>query len=235
LQLGLGESSSLKSTFGWARIEVLGSLFSLVFLGSLSFATSIECLQTLFHSGHLDTMHLSFGICVLAGVHFAVWVIIFLLIGGKYLILRKKSEFANDSLLDIGYSHQQSDAMFKRTQSGELSLQVPTNKPKDAFMSCNLDQVLEVPFKHVFRDLAGHLKKDNGSVLAPKIIISTFLGCFMLLLIATLAHVSHTHYPIPYVKYIDPCIALLSILILGLTRLDYLKMQLSFKLSKITS
>jgi Co/Zn/Cd efflux system component len=78
------KSPGLKSTFGWARLEVLGSLSSLVFLGSLSFASAIECLQTLFHSHHLDAMHMSLAVCIVALVHFAVWLLIFLLVGGEF-------------------------------------------------------------------------------------------------------------------------------------------------------
>ena len=48
---------SLVNTFGWKRMEVVGSLSSLIFLFSLCFATAVESLQTLFHNDHLDTLH----------------------------------------------------------------------------------------------------------------------------------------------------------------------------------
>merc|ERR1712013_146827 len=50
-----GDDESLKNTFGWRRMEVVGSISSLVFLFSLCFGTIIEALQTLFHTSHLDT------------------------------------------------------------------------------------------------------------------------------------------------------------------------------------
>ena len=34
-----------RSSFGWGRLEAVGSLCTLVFLGSLSFGTTIEALQ----------------------------------------------------------------------------------------------------------------------------------------------------------------------------------------------
>ena len=71
-----------KSTFGWHRIETVGALSSLVFLGSLSFGTAIEALQTMFHSGHLDLMHKPIYIFILASVHVLVWLLIMKLIGG---------------------------------------------------------------------------------------------------------------------------------------------------------
>ena len=41
------ETITQKSTFGWHRIETVGALSSLVFLGSLSFGTAIEALQVI--------------------------------------------------------------------------------------------------------------------------------------------------------------------------------------------
>jgi Co/Zn/Cd efflux system component len=73
---------SLKNTFGWRRIEVVGSIASLVFLFSLCFATMIEALQTVFHTSHLDTMHHPKWIMVLVGGHVAVWLVSFFVIGG---------------------------------------------------------------------------------------------------------------------------------------------------------
>jgi len=73
---------SLKNTFGWRRMEVVGSIASLVFLFSLCFATMIEALQTLFHTDHLDTMHHPEWIMVLVGGNLAVWLVSFFVIGG---------------------------------------------------------------------------------------------------------------------------------------------------------
>lgn len=175
--LSRGENS-LKSTFGWARIEVVGSLFSLVFLASLSFASSIECIQTIVHSGHLDVMHHSFSICILAGVHFVVWIIIFCLIGG--------------------YSHQQSEVIFNRGSGGQVSLLMPSIKTKEAFVSFSLDHMFRIPFRHVFRDLA---------------VVS------MLLVVAMIGHISATRFTIPNIIYIDPCVALIGIIMLVSTSL----------------
>ena len=61
---------SLQNTFGWRRMEVVGSISSLVFLFSLCFATAIEALQTLFHNDHLDTMHHPDWIMITVGGHY---------------------------------------------------------------------------------------------------------------------------------------------------------------------
>eukprot|EP00092_Neocalanus_flemingeri_P090158 GFUD01114168.1.p1 GENE.GFUD01114168.1~~GFUD01114168.1.p1 ORF type:complete len:367 (-),score=88.31 GFUD01114168.1:241-1341(-) len=73
---------SLKNTFGWRRMEVVGSIASLVFLFSLCFATMIEALQTVFHTDHLDTMHHPEWIMLLVGSNLAVWLVSFFVIGG---------------------------------------------------------------------------------------------------------------------------------------------------------
>ena len=62
-----GGESGLGNTFGWRRMEVVGSIGSLVFLFSLCFATFIEALQTIFHNEHLDTMHHSDWIMIALG------------------------------------------------------------------------------------------------------------------------------------------------------------------------
>jgi len=75
-------NASLKNTFGWRRMEVVGSIASLVFLFSLCFATFIEALQTVFHNDHLDTMHHPDWILFLICAHLAVWMVTFVIIGG---------------------------------------------------------------------------------------------------------------------------------------------------------
>ncbi|XP_040571399.1 uncharacterized protein [Lepeophtheirus salmonis] len=70
-------------TYGYSRIPVLGLIGSQIFLFSMCFATTVETLQTLFHIDHLDVMHTPGKVCILAGIHFGIWVVTFLLIGGN--------------------------------------------------------------------------------------------------------------------------------------------------------
>jgi len=76
------QEKTLKNTFGWHRLEVVGSICSLVFLSSLCFATFIESIQTLFHSDHLDTMHNPEWILFAIAGHFCVWLMLFFITGG---------------------------------------------------------------------------------------------------------------------------------------------------------
>jgi len=73
---------SLKNTFGWRRLDVVGSISSLVFLFSLCFATAIEALQTVFHNGHLDTMHHPDWIMVTVCGNLGLWLLSFVTVGG---------------------------------------------------------------------------------------------------------------------------------------------------------
>lgn len=52
--LQLSDAQTLKNTFGWARIEILGSLFNMIFFAALCFSLAVECIQTMAHSGHED-------------------------------------------------------------------------------------------------------------------------------------------------------------------------------------
>ena len=78
------------NTFGWRRMEVVGSLSSLVFLFSLCFATAIEALQTLFHNDHLDTLHHPDWIMFLLAANLVVWLVSLFTLGG-YSHHQKKS------------------------------------------------------------------------------------------------------------------------------------------------
>ena len=88
---------SLVNTFGWKRMEVVGSLSSLIFLFSLCFATAIESLQTLFHNDHLDTLHHPDWIMLLLAANLLVWAVSLLTLGG--------------------YTHHQSKSVRQETES----------------------------------------------------------------------------------------------------------------------
>ncbi|RWS22680.1 zinc transporter 1-like protein, partial [Leptotrombidium deliense] len=51
----MSNESTLKNTFGWARIEVLGAMFNMIFFAALCFSVTVEGLQSLAHSSHEKT------------------------------------------------------------------------------------------------------------------------------------------------------------------------------------
>lgn len=73
---------SLHNTFGWARLEVLSMLFTLLFLTALCFSVSIDSVQTALHVGHQDAMHHPLPVLVLGAVGLALNALVFCLIGG---------------------------------------------------------------------------------------------------------------------------------------------------------
>jgi len=77
-----GSNPGFGNTFGWRRMEVVGSIGSIVFLFSLCFATFIEALQTIFHNEHLDTIHHQDWILATCGGQVAVWGVAYVAIGG---------------------------------------------------------------------------------------------------------------------------------------------------------
>ena len=90
---------TLKNTFGWRRVAVVGSISSLIFLFSLCFATAIEALQTLFHSDHLHTLHHPDWVIICSGVNVILWIISYVTIGGfsyhQKLAVRQQSQSRN--------------------------------------------------------------------------------------------------------------------------------------------
>lgn len=57
IAIKMSSARTLKNTFGWARIEVLGLLISLLTLGALCFSVLVEAIQTMVHFSHIDAMH----------------------------------------------------------------------------------------------------------------------------------------------------------------------------------
>ncbi|XP_070391577.1 proton-coupled zinc antiporter SLC30A1-like isoform X1 [Dermacentor albipictus] len=77
------QERTLKNTFGWARVEVLGTLVNMLFLMALCFAISVAAVQTIVHASHENTephypmLLLFFGILGLA-----VDIVCYIVIGG---------------------------------------------------------------------------------------------------------------------------------------------------------
>ncbi|XP_068248677.1 proton-coupled zinc antiporter SLC30A1 [Palaemon carinicauda] len=73
---------SLHNTFGWARLEVLSMLTTLMFLTALCFSMAIDSIQTALHAGHQDAMHHPLHIMGLGVIGLVLNGIVFCLIGG---------------------------------------------------------------------------------------------------------------------------------------------------------
>ena len=83
------EKHSLKNTFGWARIGVLGMLISTLALAALSFSVVVEALQNIIHASHgppshSDAMHHANEVLYIGMFGILVNIACFLVIGGQY-------------------------------------------------------------------------------------------------------------------------------------------------------
>ncbi|XP_054719960.1 proton-coupled zinc antiporter SLC30A1-like [Uloborus diversus] len=79
----MSKGKTLKNTFGWARVKVLGLLVNMLFLVALCFAASVEAVQTMVHASHEDTEpRYPLLMVVLGMVNLALNIVCFVLIGG---------------------------------------------------------------------------------------------------------------------------------------------------------
>ncbi|KAK7079326.1 hypothetical protein SK128_021130 [Halocaridina rubra] len=76
------QPESLQNTFGWARLEVLSMLTTLIFLMALCFSVVIDSVQTTVHAGHQDAMHYPLHIMGLGIIGLVLNGIVYFLIGG---------------------------------------------------------------------------------------------------------------------------------------------------------
>lgn len=72
----------MKSTFGWARIDIVTMLVCCVFLASFCFSLLMEALQTLIHIDHLDAMHHPLTVMCIGASGILLNAFCYILIGG---------------------------------------------------------------------------------------------------------------------------------------------------------
>lgn len=82
----LQDAITLKNTFGWIRIEILGTLFNLIFFAALIFSIFVEGIQTLCHSGHEDVIPAYPLILVISGTAgIFLYIVLQVTVGGESL------------------------------------------------------------------------------------------------------------------------------------------------------
>ncbi|XP_076069501.1 zinc transporter 77C isoform X2 [Oratosquilla oratoria] len=75
-------AENLMNTFGWARMEVISMLSTLLFLTALCFSVSVESVQTIVHAGHQDAMHHPLPVLGVAVSGLVLNILVYALIGG---------------------------------------------------------------------------------------------------------------------------------------------------------
>lgn len=77
------KGTTLKNTFGWVRIKVLGFMVNTLFLLALCFAECVEAVQTMVHASHEDTEpKYPILLLFLGCINLALNIICFFFIGG---------------------------------------------------------------------------------------------------------------------------------------------------------
>ncbi|XP_055335347.1 proton-coupled zinc antiporter SLC30A1-like [Paramacrobiotus metropolitanus] len=181
---------SLKNTFGWARIEFLGSLFNATFLASLSFSAAVESIQQLIHlAGHSGHDH---------GVHQdeAMTIIIFGLIRCGLAVITFSARIAmKDTQTKIVVNYTQNAGV-------ELCVLQPSNS--------NGDQNSDSELRHLHK----------SPVLSPNLpvaVIRETVGPVTILACGLIIFFYGAPETYRWYLYVDPAICLTQLLILGLT------------------
>lgn len=135
----MSKGKTLKNTFGWARVKVLGLLVNMLFLGALCFAAAVEAMQTMVHASHEDTEpRFPLILVVLGLINFTLNILCFILIGG--------------------YTHHQGCSMIIQGDDVQMNCvltdpventSVPTNKTSSSFWNkaprwCGDHQTLDI-------------------------------------------------------------------------------------------
>ena len=81
----ISNQTSVKNTFGWARIEVLGMLVNMTFLVALTFSLLVEGIQQLVHSSHEISEPTNYYLLFIFGVYGLLCnLLYFNIVSGKY-------------------------------------------------------------------------------------------------------------------------------------------------------
>lgn len=136
---------SLHNTFGWARLEVLSMLTTLLFFTALCFSVTIESVQTALHVGHQDAMHHPLPVLALGGVGLALNALVFFLIGGYTHHQGCFLEMRDSGSVWVGRQVTE-----EAVQAGRRTL-----SSRDCIAGGNRPQKARQRFKEVVRDTCG--------------------------------------------------------------------------------
>jgi zinc transporter 1 len=192
-------------------------MFSIIFLGALCFGTTVEALQTITHSDHLDVMHQPVYITILAGIDFLVWCLVFRLIGGytfhqrtalEAKWLKKNPHLPCPNERGEGENKQDMDSDVE--ESEENTLQMTDMNPSTEKVTSNA--ISKGP-KSFFDD-PRHEPLNLSRDLAP---------CFLLIITCLIVYlIDQENYP-NAPKYVDPVMALITIGFLILSSIPMMK------------
>ena len=191
-------------------------MVSIIFLSALCFGATVEALQTIIHSGHLDVMHQPLYITILAGIDFLVWCLVFRLIGGytfhQRTALEAKWLKKNPHLPcpNVTESENEQHVESEMEDHETNNLQITDMYPSTKNVTSNPVSTEPTSFFDDPRHELLNLSRD----LAP---------CFILIITCLIVYlIDQEDYP-NAPKYVDPVMAILTIGILILSSIPMMK------------
>ena len=201
-------------------------MVSIIFLCALCFGTTVEALQTITHSDHLDVMHQPVYICILAGIDFLVWCLVFRCIGGytfhqrtsiEAQWLKKNPHLPCPNAREAGNDESEND-----NKCAESCGVLKENNTQMSIVTSSKEDVPEVAVKcskgtnnsNSFFDDPRHEWLNLSRDLTP---------CFILIITCLIVYlIDQKEYPNAS-KYVDPAMALLTIAFLIVSSIPIMK------------
>ncbi|KAG0411225.1 hypothetical protein HPB47_011656 [Ixodes persulcatus] len=201
------QERTLKNTFGWARVEVLGTLVNMLFLMALCFAISVAAVQTIVHASHENTephypmLLLCFGI-----IGLSVDIVCYLVIGGS-----KSRRGCNLGIVSG------TDVQFNFVVGGDSSSGDETPLPCQVHPDDVTPKQLEALLPQQAGTIAHPLSGGWRECLLEA--VRTCGGCLMVVGCACAVHFGSGLLP----RYVDPVLAVVAVAILICTSYPRMK------------
>ena len=192
-------------------------MFSIIFLCALCFGTTVEALQTITHNDHLDVMHQPIYICVLAGVDFLLWCLVFRYIGGYTFHQRtaiESSWLKTHPHYPCPNSQQLADA------SEAMNVPEVQHKGSKKRMKSSKEHSNSIISGRIGQDKTSFFDDPRHDLLN---LSRDLVPCFILIVTCLAVYsIDQSHHP-NAPKYIDPIMALLTIAFLIVSSLSMAK------------
>ena len=195
-------------------------MFSTIFLCALLFGTTVESLQTIRHSDHLDVMHQPGYIVILAGVDLLVWCVTFRCIGGYTFHqrtsvdvgrLKRQPKFESPTCFGANQEHATDDICEQPSDNG---IQMSNVNPKRKLSKISRNQdIKNVSLRPVSsrNDLVSRRLFFGDPRLEISNLARDITPCFILIVTCSMVYlIDQEEYP-NAPKYVDPLMALTTI------------------------
>ena len=219
----LPHAQTLKNTFGWVRVEILGTLFNIIFFSALCFSVAVEGIQTLAHAGHEDVEPSYPMALVVAGlVGMVLHVLVLLVVGdiaeseGGFLSITGHDVMVNRQVTTEELTADIED-WSKPSSSNDGDIKF-VSKQRRSQCSSAIEEDREVQDQLLSKKSLLKVRQQATMAAAKRnYMIRRFVRdfCSSVLLIVTGAAVIFCDWH--QIEIVDPVMGLLSVIILGVT------------------